>query len=60
MTKELFIELNESSKQIKIMKHFMLANRQATVLPESCSGWVAGLEANGESEESEGSCLPQR
>lgn len=41
MTKELFMELNEPSKQIKIMKHFVLPNRQATVLPESHLGWVA-------------------
>lgn len=46
MTKGLLIELNEHSKQIKMMKHFMLPNRQAAVPPESHSagqpGWGVG------------------
>jgi len=42
-TKGLLIELNEPSKQIKIMKHFMLPNRQTAVPPNSHSGRMAGL-----------------
>lgn len=48
MTKGLLIELNEPSKQIKIMKYFVLPNRQAAVPPQShwagWPGWGVGGE----------------
>lgn len=48
MTKGLLIELNKPSKQIKIMKHFVLPNRQTAVPPKSHSagrpGWGDGGE----------------
>lgn len=42
MTKGLLTELSEPSKQIKVMKHFMLPNRQAAVPPESHSAGQTG------------------
>lgn len=44
MTKGLLTELNEPSKQIKIMKHFVLPNRQAAVPPESHSAGQTGSQ----------------
>lgn len=41
MTKGLLTECNEPSKQIKIMKRFVLPNRQAAVPPEThLVGWL--------------------
>lgn len=42
MTKGLLTGLNEPSKQIKVMKHFVLPNRQAAVPPESHSAGQTG------------------
>lgn len=46
MTKGLLIELNEPSKQIKIMKHLVLPNRQASVPQQDSS--LAGELQEGE------------
>lgn len=48
MTEGLLIELNEPSKQIKIMKHFVLPNRQTAVPPESYSAGRPGWGVRGE------------